>query len=481
MTLREAQVTTPLIERQRRVLSGARHTRRGSTQVTRQRSILTAAVLLGAAAVAIPAASSSASGGPSARASRRISQTTCFWTGEVSSKFGIGLNNAFPDSGAVYWTAQITMPAGSWIVFNGRFARALYQSLNTYNVGPTHAPVDALDDLSTKPDRGSTNPFRPGANRDATKRLYTITMYNEAVPAHQSSNTLYAGVAGQASQDIIYRVYLPDSFTRSDLTGGVGLPVPRLHLANGSVQTGQTACRTLDAKTGPLPLSTLPKAYYETLRDQPGKPATFPATPTPKFLAYYNTTFSINCGYYGHCSDHPARIGGQYSNIDNQYISALVNRGFAAGPVLVLHGKLPTTPKTGPSVKRMGAGQLRYWSMCQNQSLYTTIGSGCVYDSEVPVNKQGYYTIVTSLAKDRPKNATAKCGVAWIPWPTQGDGDGHLVDGLLIVRNMLPSASFHHAIQDTTVPGDEQAVLGPYYPRGSYTTKAKFEHKGCPA
>jgi hypothetical protein len=449
--------------------------------VTRPRSVLTAAALLGSAAVAIPAASSIAQGGSSARASSRIPQTTCFWTGEGSSKFGIGLNTAFPDSGAVYWVAQITMPRGSWIVFKARFAHARYQSLNTYNVGPTHAPVDALDDLGAKPDRGSTNPFLLGANREATSRSYTIRMYNDPVPAYKRSNTLYAGVEGQASQDIIYRVYLPDSFTRTDLTGGVGLPVPQLHLENGSVQTGQTACRTLDAKTGPLPLSTLPKAYYEMLRDQRGKPATFPARPTPTFLAYYNTAFSINCGYYGECSGHPARIGGQYSNIDNQYISAFVNRGFPAGPVLVLRGKLPTTPMTGSSVKRMGTGQLRYWSMCQNESLYTTSGSGCVYDSELPVNKRGIYTIVTSLAKDRPKNATTKCGVAWIPWPANGDGDGHLDDGLLIVRNMLPSPSFRHAIQDTTVPGDEQAVLGPYYPRGSYTTKAKFEHKGCSA
>jgi hypothetical protein len=50
----------------------------------------------------------------------RIPQTTCFWTGEGSSKFGIGRNFALPDTGAAYWSAQITMLAGSWIVFTGR-------------------------------------------------------------------------------------------------------------------------------------------------------------------------------------------------------------------------------------------------------------------------------------------------------------------------------------------------------------------------
>jgi hypothetical protein len=449
--------------------------------MTRPRSILTAAAVLGAASVAIPAGSSIASAELSAHASTRIPQTTCFWTGEAASRFGIGLNYAFPDSGAVYWSAQITMPVGSWIVFRGRYAHARYQSLNTYNVTSTHAPIDALNDVSTRPDRGSTNPFLAGANRDVAKRSYTITMYNRPVPAHKPPNTLYASVPGQTSQDILFRVYSPDSYTRVELTGGVGLPVPALHLADGTVQMGETACRTLDAKTGPLPLTTLPKSVYEADRDQPGKPPTFPAFSTPVFLAYYNTAFSIACGYFGECSGHPARIGGQYSNIDNTYIAAFVNRGFAAGPVLVLRGKLPTTPATGANVKRMGSGQMRYWSMCQNQSLYTTAGAGCAYDSNTPVDKHGYYTIVTSLAKDRPKNATTKCDVAWIPWPTQGDGDGHLNDGLLIVRNMLPAPSFHHAIQDTTTPGDEQAVLGPYYPRGTYTAKAAFQKRGCPA
>jgi hypothetical protein len=62
------------------------------------------------------------------------------------------------------------MPAGSWIVFRGRFSHARYQSLNTYNVGPTHAPMDALDDVGTKPDHGSTKPFLLGGERLVQRR-----------------------------------------------------------------------------------------------------------------------------------------------------------------------------------------------------------------------------------------------------------------------------------------------------------------------
>jgi hypothetical protein len=434
-------------------------------------SVLAGAAIAGAGARArARAATTAGTGAPS--------QTNCFWSERGASKFGIGANYAFPDSGAVYWAAQITMPAGSYIVFRGRFAHARYQSLNAYDA-TTRAPVDGLDDIGTEPDRGSVNPYRVGANRDATRRSYTITMYDTTPPAQRARNALYAGVNGQAGQIVIYRIYVPDSFTRSGLTGGVGLPVPTLHLADGAVRSGTAACAALGAKRRRLPLTTLPRGSYQALRDQPGKPRTWPAARTPVFRAYYNTTFSLQCGYQGKCSGHPVRSGGQYSNVDSQYMSALVSRAFRAGPVLVLHGKLPTTPKTGAGARRMGSGQMRYWSMCQNESIYTTIGAGCVYDSQIPVGRGRRYTIVTSLRSQRPANATARCGVAWIPWPAAGDGDGHRDDGLLIVRNMLPSSRFHHAIQDTKVPGDERAVLGPYDPVGHYTTVRAFERRGC--
>ncbi len=441
--------------------------------MTRRRAaaLIATVALLGVAATA--AASSTTRSAPR--------QTTCFWIAESASKFGIGPNNAFPDSGAVYWAAKFAMPAGSRVVLRGRFTHARYQSFNSYNA-TTNTPVDALDDVHTRPDPGSTNPFVVGADRDATRRSYTVTFVDTPVPARRATNTLYVGVTGQSVQEILFRVYVPDTFSRAGLTGGVGLPSVTLRLADGHVQTGQAACATLRSRrSGRFELTTLPAAVYTGLRSPAGAAATFPAAPTPVFRAYYDTTFLIACGYEGRCSGRPPRIGGQYSNIDSDYASAFVNRGFRAGPVLVLRGELPVTPQTGPDVKRMPGGQMRYWSMCQNESLYTTRGAGCVYDSEIPVDSRRRYTIVTSLPSDRPSDATAACGVAWIPWPARGDGDGHLDDGLLIVRNMLPSRGFHHAIQDTTVPGDERAVLGPYYPQGTYTTRAAFDRRhGCP-
>jgi hypothetical protein len=49
----------------------------------------------------------------------------------------------------------------------------------------------------------------------------------------------------------------------------------------------------------------------------------------------------------------------------------------------------------------------------------------------------------------------------------------------VILRNMLPSSQFAQAIQNVQV-GQEQAVMGPYYPVGRYySTTSAFEHLGC--
>jgi hypothetical protein len=363
------------------------------------------------------------------------------------------------------------MPAGASIVLKGQYAHARYQSLNSYDAD-THGPTDAVNDVSTAPDLGSANPYLPGALRATMKnRSYTVNVLNETPPAQRAANTLYAGVAGQTSVTLLYRVYLPDRGT--DITGGAGLPRPELHLADGQVLTGQALCDATSAATTTPPVDPVPFQEYLQLRDQPGKPATFPAEQTPLWRAFYNNTFTLQCGFLGACDTNPQRTGGQYSNRDNNYVAAFTNRQF--GPVLVLTGKLPVTPKTLAGQRRMKADvDMRYWSMCSNE-FETTKGVACVNDETVPTRANRRYTIVASLPADRPQNATARCGVAWLPLTPDGDGAGHPDDGYLLMRNMLPSAGFHHAVQDTSTPGDEQAVMGAYLPTGTYMTVDQFQ------
>jgi hypothetical protein len=98
----------------------------------------------------------------------------------------------------------------------------------------------------------------------------------------------------------------------------------------------------------------------------------------------------------------------------------------------------------------------------------------CVRDDHVPLDSQGDYTIVVSTAANRPANATAACGVAWLP-------AGPLPQTVLILRNMLPAPGFSAAVQHAA-PGTERATMGPYYPVGRYyASVADFERRGCPA
>ena len=85
------------------------------------------------------------------------------------------------------------------------------------------------------------------------------------------------------------------------------------------------------------------------------------------------------------------------------------------------------------------------------------------------------YPIVVSRAEARPGNAPRRCDVAWLDWGARGDAAGRPDFGLLIMRNMLPSPNSAEAIQNIKRPGEEAAVMGPYFPRSEYTTKAAYE------
>jgi len=207
----------------------------------------------------------------SARTEPHPPTSSCFWVGPATPDRP-EFNYAYPDTGAAYWTAQYTLPAGSHLVFNGSYAHARYQSLTSYN-SSTGVPTDGLNDQHIQPDPGSTNPYLPGELRTAPHRAYALNVLNEPSPADPATrlpNTLYAGVPGQSGQALIYRVYVPDK--NQDVTGGVGLPLPELQLADGSVLTGQDLCDAVQASPDRLPVTTLPLSTYLSLRDQPGMP-----------------------------------------------------------------------------------------------------------------------------------------------------------------------------------------------------------------
>ena len=101
---------------------------------------------------------------------------TCFWEGPISTKQPStrgfdGRNFNFPEESATYWLARFRLPEGASLALHGRFGHARYQSLNAYSDG---APIDALADFQTLPDRGSSSTVtvqpRSGRSRRAPGR-----------------------------------------------------------------------------------------------------------------------------------------------------------------------------------------------------------------------------------------------------------------------------------------------------------------------
>jgi hypothetical protein len=67
-------------------------------------------------------------------------------------------------------------------------------------------------------------------------------------------------------------------------------------------------------------------------------------------------------------------------------------------------------------------------------------------------------------------------------WGTTGDGYSR-PRTLLLMRYLMTNpnpASFPHAVQDVTVPGTEQQVMGSYLPTVTYTDRAHHRHAKAP-
>jgi hypothetical protein len=49
---------------------------------------------------------------------------------------------------------------------------------------------------------------------------------------------------------------------------------------------------------------------------------------------------------------------------------------------------------------------------------------------------------------------------------------------MLMMRILAPSGNWAESPENVTKPGDEEKVMGAYYPKGEYTTKEAFEALG---
>lgn len=436
--------------------------------------------------------------------------TTCFW-GRPEASVGpltepnetypaLGLA---PDTNTDYYISVFQLPAGATVTLHGQFPRARFMSFTAYKnvAGQNGIPGNSLVDENIVPDAGSVNPFSGGGSREAADRSFTITISGEVEPASPAPNTLYAGQEGHTGEtqtvEVIERIYRADRGLEAG--GGVALPAPTYNPVAGSPVSGESeVCSDLSDVSGPTALNEskfgVSPAQYKTLRSElPGtkEPATHPAVNPIRWEKFFNQGYLAAPFYRGTAYEplisklSTEATSGLYATPANAYALAYASRLFGPNTeghnILVLHAKMPTHPATynGDAVSEDGSTQVRYWSLCN----YTGISKGalleansaCLFDQEVPTTSSGHYTIVLSLPQDRPANARPGCGVAWMNWGTAGDGEGRPDLDALIVRNQLSNPSFAQSIEKVQHPGEEEPVMGEYYPHGTYETQQEFE------
>jgi len=394
---------------------------------------------------------------------------SCGWTLVGSSA---QVNLLFPDQAAAYWQGHAPIPQGGYVEVRGQFPHARYTSLTTYT-GQSQS-IDGINDTQIIPDPGSVNPFLAKADRTATKRAYTLKIINGQIPrSGRAPNTIYtvnadASKSGGANTKFSLRIYEGDR--GKGIAGGV--PLPEL---TSVTSTGER----IDIPN--CPDVNLPDLGTAATLANAGTATPWPAqvgagmtgTNPPVWHRFTNTASSVitmntNNAQLAGIADSTLPSGGLGDNPDNKYVYTAFLSEY--GQVLAFKAKAPTFPETFDGEPRMGTGQLRYWSFCTNAQ--NTMVYGCKQDDRIPTDKDGNYTIVLSTAAARPRNATSACGVAWLPV-------GAVPQSVLILRNMLPAASFAQAIQNAK-PGTEAKTMGAYYPDGKYyATPADFEHTGC--
>ena len=402
----------------------------------------------------------------------------CFWARGPHSADPY-INLAYPDANVFYWAAAFTIPQGTRFSIEGHYPHSRYMSFISYD--ERGRPIESLADYLIESD--SHNPFISENPRDNGNREYKIDILNAHPTSDRqvgeilnmdSNNVLHAPAYGAGQQVILYRIYLPDEGKAPG--GGVNLPSPVLILEDGTELRGSDACETLQTDQQvaiTIDALGIPTQQYRELISQPNKADTWPAHNPPEWFIQLDRQSLIGM-YAGDIDpDAPRSEGGFYPNLDNHYIRTIVNRKH--GKVLLIRGMAPTTPKTYHGETPMGAGELRYWSVCSNQSFVNTRVNDCVFDEEIPVSVDGLYTIAISRSEDRPRNAIKKCGIAWLPMARDGDGMFDPDVTIVQIRHMLSAPDFDYSIQRVHKQSDLESTMGPYMPRSRYLMPNQVE------
>ena len=423
------------------------------------------------------------------------------WLGPRGRDYGVMLPNPkpwqhanlYPDPNSTYWFTVLAMPPGSVLTLHGQFPHCRYMQFALYRADPGMgsytATGEALVDHQIEPEPGSENPFVPGASRRVEKRDYTVRIANADVPADPADrepNTLYAETGAQFQ--IVLRVYVPDQGYLGD--AGAGLPAYTATLADGTeLSAEEVRERFVRALPGGTAAGMSVKDWRALCSAPDNDPALRPETTPARNPALLERYFTNQWNLVAVFKTPEARAAipstvetGFGGDPEMVYLMGFVSQGF--GPVLVIRGKMPQYPdnyygENGHGLDVMTDWESRYWSLIMTQAPPSGMGTDGISDFQVPLDEDRNYTVVISRPENRPANATNENGVAWMDWGTDGEGIDDELNrtdfGLLVFRYMYNNSRWEHNPGKIVEHGTEAKIMGPYFPRISYTAKAAFE------
>jgi len=453
------------------------------------------------------------------------------------------------DPHVTYLKMVFLAPLDSQLLVEGDFPYCRfmdYQILQPFDPeypasGSVGGPEVPIVDVDIEPDPGHANPFRTGANRLNPQRHYHLTFDLKAgnsaelnpelmvSPYYRApGNTRVGGPFGSSgaygwsaiTPSVLWaRYYAPDN--PSDPLAGAPLPRAMLRL-----KTGETFWILPDAtlaKRRETATWTVPTAMPLDPLDYLG--------PSLGWLKVYDLLL-VRAEVRGYSESPPwddtASLEQKKEDARNS-VAALFKRGpwlgtpgnleaaatlchynsylsrpfvLEPGKVLVITGKLPTTPNTRGGAAAMTPAEARYWSISRYVP-WTSITSGfqeqmgeglclgSLMDDEVIVDEQNRYIIVYSKPEDRPANARPENGVTWQSLGPTNFGSltirwmsvwpDHFLEAHSPHSQNIPWATgaWSQDTYDSSLVGTNQpGVMGPYHPVIHAMTTQEFEALG---
>ncbi len=345
------------------------------------------------------------------------------------------------ETNVLYWRLPLAVPPGGAVEIAGRFAYARQMSFNIHS-GVDSRLLGGLSDVELTPIKGHSNPFVEGARRRAGARTYRVVIAGERLTRADQAGSARAGDTGAMPLRILYRIYLPD---RDKPGGGVDLPTVTVLDRDGR--------RTVVAGRGcpdPGGVDTAQARGPTAIPPGPSRPA------MP--LDWRNAVVRAD-----------SATGDVFVNRDNSYAYALTD--IPPGQVLVLSGLSPSFPRTRDGVRRLGGGDVRYWSLCAYRHPSDRSAS-CLADEDMVRKDDATYVVAVGALADRPADAAHRCRGSWLAAPGPGAG-------AVFLRHVGARADFAFTPQKGEADAPSATVMGPYLPASQQMPAVDYEKQYC--